>query len=39
MEFLPDEIKGTSFYHPGNNTREIEIRQFLRDRWGSKYNY
>jgi putative ATPase len=39
MEFLPDEIKGTSFYNPGNNTREIEIRQFLRDRWGSKYNY
>jgi putative ATPase len=39
MEFLPDEIKNTSFYNPGNNTRELEIRQFLRDRWGSKYNY
>lgn len=39
MEFLPDEIKNTVFYNPGNNTKENELRHFLRNRWGSKYNY
>ena len=26
MEFLPDKIKGTKFYEPGNNAREEELR-------------
>ncbi len=29
LEFLPDEIKGTSFYVPGNNKREIALKEFL----------
>lgn len=39
VEFLPDEIKGTTFYEPGDNTRENEQRNFLKTRWQKKYNY
>ena len=39
MEFLPDEIKGTTLYEPGQNAREEELRKFLKNRWKSKYGY
>jgi putative ATPase len=39
MEFLPDRIKGTALYNPGNNARENEFRQRLKTLWKSKYNY
>jgi putative ATPase len=39
MEFLPDELKGTKFYEPGNNAREEELRKYLRTRWKDKYGY
>lgn len=39
MEFLPDAIKGTRFYEPGDNTREREIRAHLRALWKEKYGY
>lgn len=39
MEFLPEEIRGTKFYEPGNNPRESELRSFLKKLWGKKYNY
>jgi putative ATPase len=39
MEFLPDKIKGTKFYEPGNNARENEIRNSLRKNWKAKYGY
>ena len=38
-EFLPDAIKGTKFYDPGQNPRENEIRRQLRDWWKEKYGY
>ncbi len=38
-EFMPDEIAGTKFYDPGNNTRENQLRTFLKSLWGDKYNY
>ncbi len=38
-EFLPDEIKGTQLYDPGNNPRESSQREFLKKRWKTKYNY
>lgn len=38
-EFLPDEIKNTKFYDPGNNPRENAQREFLKKRWKNKYNY
>lgn len=39
QEFLPDEIKNTKIYDPGNNTRENAHRDFLKQRWKDKYNY
>ncbi len=39
MEFLPEEVSGTTFYDPGQNPREEEIRKFLRNRWKEKYGY
>ncbi|GGW23889.1 replication-associated recombination protein A [Arenibacter certesii] len=36
-EFMPDELKGTSFYSPGNNQREKAIKEFLKNRWKDKY--
>jgi len=39
QEFLPDKISGTTFYEPGKNAREEEIRKHLRNLWKNKYNY
>ncbi len=38
-EFLPEQLKGTKFYEPGNNTREEELRKYLRSLWKEKYGY
>jgi putative ATPase len=39
QEYLPDAIKGTAFYQPGNNAREEELRKFLKSLWKEKYGY
>ena len=39
QEFLPEKISGKIFYEPGNNTKEKEIRQKLRELWDKKYQY
>lgn len=39
QEFLPDEIKNTSIYQPGENARENELRKYLSSRWKGKYGY
>ncbi len=39
MEFLPEEIKGTVLYEPGNNAKENEFRQQLKLKWKEKYGY
>jgi putative ATPase len=39
IEFLPEKIKGTKFYEPGDNPRENEIRNQLRKNWKQKYGY
>lgn len=39
QEFLPDAIKNTKLYEPGNNARENAHREFLKQRWKDKYNY
>jgi putative ATPase len=38
-EFLPDEIKNTKLYDPGDNAREHAQREFLKQRWKDKYGY
>jgi putative ATPase len=39
QEYLPDAIAGMRFYDPGKNTREEELRKFLKSRWKDKYKY
>jgi len=39
QEYLPDKISGTTFYEPGKNAREEELRRFLKQLWKEKYNY
>jgi putative ATPase len=39
QEFLPDEISGTKMYDPGNNVRENNFRETLKNNWKNKYDY
>ncbi len=39
QEYLPEEIKGTAFYQPGNNAREREMKKNLNTFWKGKYGY
>src|SRR5690606_4411691 len=39
QEFLPDEIKNTAFYKPGNNQKENSLRELLKNLWKGKYGY
>jgi putative ATPase len=36
---MPEELSGTKFYNPGNNSRENSQREFLKNRWKDKYDY
>jgi putative ATPase len=38
-EFLPEEIKGTSFYKPGNNPKENALKIYLKSLWKEKYDF
>ncbi|WP_027377596.1 replication-associated recombination protein A [Kaistella palustris] len=37
QEFLPEDIKGTTFYTPGKNSTENKIAEELRKKWKDKY--
>ncbi|HTF27942.1 MAG TPA: replication-associated recombination protein A [Flavitalea sp.] len=39
QEYLPDEIAGSTFYEPGKNAREEELRRYLKSLWKEKYKY
>jgi len=39
QEFLPDEIKNTTLYEPGDNSRENKLRDYLKQLWKDKYSY
>jgi len=39
LDFLPDAIKGTKIYDPGNNARENEAKEKLKKLWGDRYKY
>jgi len=39
LEFLPEQIAGTTLYEPGKNAREEEQRQRLKQLWKGKYGY
>ena len=37
QEFMPDEVAGTAFYHPGDNKHEKDIEAKMKYWWGEKY--
>lgn len=39
LEFLPDDISGTTLYSPGNNERELKFKKYLSSIWKDKYHY
>ena len=39
QEYLPEALKGSKFYEPGNNPAEEKTRELLRWRWKEKYGY
>jgi putative ATPase len=39
LEYLPENISGTKLFDPGNNSRENELREFLKKLWKAKYDY
>lgn len=39
QEYLPDQLSGTTFYKPGNNPREQELKNHLKKLWKEKYGY
>jgi len=39
QEFLPEKIRGTKLYEPGDNATEQRLREYLRNCWKDKYGY
>jgi putative ATPase len=39
QEFLPVEISGTKLYEPGENQRENQFKELLKNRWKNRYDY
>lgn len=39
QEYLPEDVSGSLLYEPGYNSRENELRAFLKKNWGEKYGY
>ncbi|MBK9107760.1 MAG: replication-associated recombination protein A [Saprospiraceae bacterium] len=39
QEYLPENIVNQIFYEPGQAGNEDKIRQFLKEKWETKYNY
>jgi putative ATPase len=39
QEYLPESLQGHTFYKPGQNAREQEMKKFLNERWKNKYGY
>ncbi len=39
QEYMPDQLRNTKLYDPGQNARENELRKHLSQRWKGKYGY
>ena len=39
QEFMPDQLKNTKLYTPGENPKENQIQILMRNLWKGKYNY
>ncbi len=39
LDFMPESLSGKKIYEPGKNTRENEMRNYLKRCWSEKYEY
>jgi putative ATPase len=39
LEYLPEKISGTTFYKPGDNPKEAEIKARMKKFWKGKYKW
>ncbi len=39
QEFLPQAIAKTTFYKPGNNPKEAQLKNYLKNCWKDKYDF
>jgi putative ATPase len=39
QQYLPDKLEGKKIYDPQQNSREEELRKFLKNKWKDKYGY
>lgn len=39
QEYLPEDIRNTKLFEPGNNQRELAQRNYLKALWKEKYGY
>ncbi len=39
QEFLPEQLVGTNFFHPGSSSKEQEIAQLIKKWWQDKYKF
>ena len=39
QEFMPEGLENTTFYNPGDNSREQAQKDLLKKHWKDKYNY
>ena len=35
QQFMPESLAGAKFYQPGNNAKEAQVMEWLKERWGS----
>jgi putative ATPase len=38
-EFMPEKLKGSSIYIPGNNPKENQLKEYLKTLWKDKYDF
>lgn len=39
QNYLPEQLRGTKFFEPGNNAKEEEMRRMLQQLWKDHYQY
>jgi len=39
MSFYQKKLVGTTFYQPGNNAKENQLKTYLKSLWKEKYDF
>lgn len=38
-EFMPEQLNESNFYKPGQNAKEVNLKEKLKKQWGDKYQF